>query len=100
MKVVEFFYFYLMPEAPSSTSTSAPSTTALYRSPSKLLDASDRRGTYAVDAISGLGIVAADDGREVVKTTEEKTRLLGRFLNNVEDLVHDLRENAPFGEVW
>ena len=89
-----------MPEAPSSTSTSAPSTTALQRSPSKLLGASDRRGTYAADAISSLGTGVVAGGRETVKTTEEKTRLLGRFLNNVEDLVHDLRENAPFGESW
>ena len=89
-----------MPEAPSSKGTSVPSTTVLQRSPSKLLGASDRRGTYAVDAISSLGSGAVDGGREIVKTTEEKTRLLGRFLNNVEDLVHDLRENAPFGEVW
>lgn len=100
MKVVEFLYFYLMPEAPSSTSTSAPSTSVLQRSPSKLRGISDRRGTYAGDAISGLGTTGEIAVHETVRTTEEKTKLLGRFLNNVEDLVQDLRDNAPFGEVW
>jgi len=28
---------------------------------------------------------------------EEKQGLLGRYLSNVEDLVDDLRDNAPFG---
>lgn len=36
-----------------------------------------------------------DDGG--TKTMEEKTVLLGKYLNNVEDLVQDLRETAPFG---
>ena len=100
MKVVEFLYFYLMPEAPPSTSTSAPSTAVLQRSPSKLLGIYGRRGTYAGDAISGRGAGGADDLHETAKSTEEKTKLLGRFLNNVEDLVQDLRDNAPFGEIW
>ena len=33
----------------------------------------------------------------VVKGTKEKMRLLGRHLGNVEELVADLRESAPFG---
>ena len=100
MKVVEFLYFYLMPEAPSSTSTSAPSTAVLQRSPNKLRGISDRPGTYAGEVISSPGLGNADGSHEKMKTTEEKTKLLGRFLNNVEDLVQDLRDNAPFGEVW
>jgi hypothetical protein len=31
------------------------------------------------------------------RTTDEKQALLGRYLNNVEDLVEDLKETAPFG---
>ena len=34
---------------------------------------------------------------EGTKTIEEKQALLGKYLNNVEDLVNDLRESAPFG---
>ncbi len=33
-----------------------------------------------------------------VRSTQEKQKLLGRYLSNVEELVQDLRENAPFGE--
>lgn len=79
MKLVEFFYFYLMPE------TSSPSSSAsgrLRRSPSKVATGSEGK--------SGLE-------EEGVRTTNEKQRLLGRYLNNVEDLVQDLKESAPFG---
>lgn len=31
-----------------------------------------------------------------IKTTEEKQKLLGEWLSNVEDLVADLREGTPF----
>ena len=101
LKVVEFLYFYLMPETPpsllfsssSSTSSSSPDATVLQRSPNKILGAGVRRDTSGGDGFSG-------GGKSGGKTTEEKTRLLGRYLNNVEDLVQDLRENAPFGEVW
>lgn len=80
MKVVEFFYFYLMPEIPISKEFvgSGGIGGGLQRSPSKRLG-------------SGAG------GEAGTKTTEEKQALLGRYLNNVEDLVEDLRESAPFG---
>ena len=77
MKVVEFFYFYLMPETPVGSNLAA-NANGLQRSPSKRLDAGGPR-------------VAS------TKTTEEKQALLGRYLNNVEDLVEDLKESAPFG---
>ena len=73
MKIVEFFYFYLMPETPLLNG-------GPHRSPSK------KTG-------NGEG-----EGRQVgTRTTEEKQALLGRHLSNVEDLVEDLRESAPFG---
>ncbi len=86
MKLVEFLYFYLMPETPTTMTVNGDSTGApaismaerLQRSPSKRFE--------------GVG---GDDGG--TKTTEEKQGLLGRYLNNVEDLVEDLRETAPFG---
>ncbi|OJD24866.1 hypothetical protein ACJ73_03771 [Blastomyces percursus] len=94
-KLVEFLYFYLMPETPSlpcANSTSAPNTAVLglHRSPSKLASAFSR-------SLHAPG----DGGRDArggdTKTTEEKQALLGRYLSNVEDLVEDLRETAPFG---
>jgi hypothetical protein len=36
-----------------------------------------------------------DDGG-IVRTTREKQKLLGKYLNNVEDLVQDLRESGLF----
>lgn len=82
MKVVEFLYFYLMPETPVAAGASGGgSPGALPRSPSKR-----------------LGSGGGGAGREgMTKTTEEKQGLLGRHLSNVEDLVEDLRESAPFG---
>ena len=84
MKCVEFFYFYLMPETPASAANGAHSreNTGLQRSPSKRAPA---------------GHNSIGNERGATKTTEEKQALLGRYLNNVEDLVEDLRESAPFG---
>ncbi|MCJ1254643.1 hypothetical protein MMC24_002458 [Lignoscripta atroalba] len=91
MKLVEFLYFYLMPETPNPLhSFSAPSTAVLQRSPSKHLRSAFSRSVNGV----GRGGYAED---EETRTTEEKQALLGRYLNNVEDLVEDLRESAPFG---
>lgn len=80
MKVVEFFYFYLMPE--TSAERGFGGDGGLQRSPSK------RQGTGARER-NQLG----------TKTTEEKQALLGRYLSNVEDLVQDLREGVAFGAV-
>ena len=46
----------------------------------------------------GGGGGAVEEG-EGTRSTEEKQRMLGRYLSNVEDLVQDLRENAPFAEM-
>lgn len=76
MKIVEFLYFYLMPETPVPNGGEG----GLQRSPSKK---------------TGSG----EGGRRQAgtKTTEEKQGLLGKHMSNVEDLVEDLRESAPFG---
>ena len=81
MKVVEFLYFYLMPETPVvANGAGVGGGGGLHRSPSKRLG----------NAANGVGETGT-------KTTEEKQGLLGRYLSNVEDLVEDLRESAPFG---
>lgn len=97
MKLVEFLYFYLMSETPISsigngvsryahTAQGMAASNGLERSPSKRLG---RGGAGAGTGANG------EDGS--TRTTEEKQKLLGRYLNNVEDLVEDLRESAPFG---
>ena len=82
MKSIEFLYFYLMPETPQnghSFTRSGSGTSAR--------EIGDR-------STGGKGASWSGEG---TKTTEEKQALLGKYLNNVEDLVEDLRESAPFG---
>lgn len=89
LKLVEFLYFYLMPET-ALTSTSAPNA-GIPRSPSKLGGGPVPWSANAPGAHNGA------KGNRDTRTTEEKQSLLGRYLNNVEDLVEDLKETAPFG---
>ena len=74
MRIVEFFYFYLMPETPIGVTMGH--TGGLQRTPSKRLG-------------SGGGVKEGE-----TRTTEEKQALLGKYLSNVEDLVEDLRDSA------
>ncbi|OQD78324.1 hypothetical protein PENDEC_c001G06743 [Penicillium decumbens] len=86
LKLVEFLYFYLMPETPILGPGASPP--GLQRSPSKL--SSRPQSSHA--SAAGGGKMLRD-----TRTTDEKQALLGRYLNNVEDLVEDLKETAPFG---
>lgn len=82
LKLVEFLYFYLMPETPTNTPAgTGVSSPGAHRSPSKRPHS--RNGH------------AGQNGN--TRMTDEKQALLGRYLNNVEDLVEDLKETAPFG---
>jgi len=94
LKLVEFLYFYLMPETPSIPSAGATDSVPamLQRSPSKLAGAFNGNN-------AGGGRKRADSEGADTKTTKEKQALLGRYLSNVDDLVVDLRESAPFGGV-
>ncbi|CAI7581329.1 unnamed protein product [Penicillium discolor] len=89
LKLVEFLYFYLMPEAMTPAPMSPPP--GLQRSPSKLSSAPFSRSAHSAAAN------AASKMNRDTRTTDEKQALLGRYLNNVEDLVEDLKETAPFG---
>lgn len=91
LKLVEFLYFYLMPETPSIPRADAAAgvPAMLQRSPSKLAS--------AFDGVKGRK--RADSDGLHTRTTEEKQALLGRYLSSVDDLVADLRESAPFGGV-
>ena len=70
MKVLEFLYFYLMPEPGSAKKNNiAPST------PSK----------------GNRTVTNASSGN--TRSTEEKQKTLERYLKNVDELVDDLKEN-------
>ncbi|PWY77503.1 cell division control 14, SIN component [Aspergillus heteromorphus CBS 117.55] len=91
LKLVEFLYFYLMPETPMVASSAPNTAVGHQRSPSKLGLAQVSRSVN-VPGVHGGGKAHRD-----TRTTDEKQSLLGRYLNNVEDLVEDLKETAPFG---
>lgn len=78
MQALEFFYFYLMPEAPEGHGVRTGGRAGAGRVPS---DAS------VSDAGEGGGI----------RSTAEKQALLGRYVPNVQELVDDLAESGPFG---
>jgi len=94
MRNLEFLYFYLMPESLPSSSSSAPNTAILQRSPSKLQALAGHARTHSGDGNDRMDV--DDDSMGVTRTTEEKQKMLGRHLNNVADLVRDLRENRVF----
>ncbi|KAE8147717.1 cell division protein Cdc14 [Aspergillus avenaceus] len=88
LKLVEFLYFYLMPETPMLPAGAA--SAGFQRSPTKL------GGPLSRNA-NGPGAHHRRRHSRDTRTTDEKQSLLGRYLNNVEDLVEDLKETAPFG---
>ncbi|KAI2638821.1 cell division control 14, SIN component [Hypomontagnella submonticulosa] len=101
LKLVEFLYFYLMPETPSIPSARAQPAVPglLQRSPSKLAKAF----AFAGKAGAGGGGEGAPRPRSAgegdTRTQEEKQALLGRHLSSVQELVEDLRQSTPFGGV-
>ncbi|KAI1502903.1 cell division protein Cdc14 [Biscogniauxia marginata] len=105
LKLVEFLYFYLMPETPtipsvSSASASVPDLLQHHRSPSKLVKAFSSSGGSGDGGIGGGGggrRGSADGDSCDTRSQEEKQALLGRHLNSVEELVKDLRQSMPFG---
>ena len=94
MRTLEFLYFYLMPESANASAGSAPNTAIMQRPTGKLNNAfAGHARTHSGDSAAGMDIDAESDQ----KSMEDKQCLLGQYLNNVSDLVHDLRESAPFG---
>ena len=103
LKLVEFLYFYLLPEAPAQTSRSEPNTAVgLKRQGSMLGDEdSERRMNTADRSLLDSSFIrdAVEDemATDSTRGTEEKQRLLGQYLTNVDSLVQDLQESQPFG---
>ncbi|KAL5606126.1 hypothetical protein BROUX41_006106 [Berkeleyomyces rouxiae] len=91
MKLVEFLYFYLMPETPANKASpaSSPYGSVIIK------PAVAGSGSHMS---SGSEATLIDEDAEIL-TTSEKQQLLGRYLSNVEDLVKDLRVCTPFGGV-
>ncbi|KAI1176556.1 putative cell division control protein [Nemania sp. FL0916] len=95
MKLMEFLYFYLMPETPSIPIAScAQPGGLLQRSPSKLAKAFSSSSRAGGRDENGGRPRSAGEG--ATRSQQEKQALLGRHLNSVEELVMDLQQNAPF----
>ena len=95
LKLVEFLYFYLMPEMPApkmANSASATNTAILGGRGKEVIAAFDRR-RETVNGPEGGGAKAVGTGGSI-RTTEEKQNLLGKHLSNVQDLVEDLKEGG------
>ena len=106
VKAVEFFYFYLMPEAPpittseeaetldqAATSKSAPEVGVVPENNAVKLAELFRR---SLDGGGGARSTL-DQELRMTRTPQEKQQLLGRYLSNVNDLVRDLKRESPFG---
>lgn len=99
-KTMEFLYFYLMPETPSlprAGSEGSGAAALLQRSPSKLGRAFNnnkrRDGDSGSDAGSANGVASEDNTLNQLV----KQEMLRRHLPNVDELVKDLQQYAPFG---
>jgi hypothetical protein len=93
LKLLEFLYFYLMPETPVPAASAPNTAMAVHRSPSKLVGAFDRRSSTMTGDDSG------GSSRKHIRSQDEKQHMLGRYLSNVDALVQDLQETAPFNSV-
>jgi len=101
MRTLEFLYFYLMPECAPQSSSSAPNTAVRPPSSSKLQALAGHARTHSGETdVDRMEIDGTEDetgnGKGARKTTEDKQKLLGKYLNSVAELVRDLRENAIF----
>jgi hypothetical protein len=92
---MEFLYFYLMPETPSlprarGLSDSSAENDLLERSPSKL-------GRAFVKKRRGSDDSGISTGEDYTLNQAVKQEMLRRHLPNVDELVKDLQQYAPFG---
>jgi Cell division control protein 14, SIN component len=92
LKLVEFLYFYLMPEVPSIPKSGARDSVPaiLQHSPSKLA------GAFRGESV---GCKQSEGESDFTRTQEDKQAWLSRHLSSVEDLVKDLKTCTPFGGV-
>lgn len=104
-EIVEFLWFWLSPETPPTTTPeSSPPVTAvrMKRSKSMLSNSmvpSLESASREEQEDDGRGSAGQKEHRmikSITKTTEQKHKDLAKYLSNVDDLVRDLHESAPF----
>lgn len=95
---MEFLYFYLMPETPSlprAGSDGSGAAALLQRSPSKLGRAFDNNNGRKRRGSDDDGSVSGGDDHTLNQLVKQE--MLRRHLPNVDELVKDLQQYAPFG---
>ena len=98
MKLVEFLYFYLMPEnPPAKMGVTSATNTAVLGGRGREIAAAFAADRNKRRESTMLGCEKGDSDCKT-RTTDEKQEMLGKYLNNVQDLVEDLKEGGgPFG---
>lgn len=97
-KTMEFLYFYLMPETPSlprAGSDGSGAAALLQRSPSKLGRAFNNKRRDGDSGDSGGAANGAAEDNTLNQLVKQE--MLRRHLPNVDELVKDLQQYAPFG---
>ncbi|KAK9494409.1 cell division protein Cdc14 [Lipomyces doorenjongii] len=88
LRILEFLFFYLIPEPQATQSSSS----RMSHHHAKTKHASPGDGGWS-------GSSNASGNEHVVRTTQEKQHMLGKYLSNVESLVNELRQSQPFGNL-
>lgn len=99
-KTMEFLYFYLMPETPSlprAGSDGSGAAALLQRSPSKLGRAFNNNNNGKRKGSDGSDSAVGGMGEDETLNQLVKQEMLRRHLPNVDELVKDLQQYAPFG---
>jgi len=103
MSVMEFLYFYLMPEAPLPSSSERNGTAVRVRRGGQSMLGEEKGSSLYANGTGGSFVEGGRgyDGEGVrldttIKTSREKQRLLGQYISNVDGLVEDLQESNYF----
>jgi hypothetical protein len=100
IKMLEFFYFYLMPEKQESAREAQDGQAETVRSPSKTVGRRiiprDLVGVVIDDEEGTVRAAPLNRSGPLLRSREEKKRLLGLHLTNVDALVASFDALAPF----
>ncbi|KAK9458855.1 cell division protein Cdc14 [Lipomyces oligophaga] len=86
LKILEFLFFYLTPEPTLDVNQQSSITTAVDGSMNSTDCEKQRSAKSEVCTVK-------------IRTSKEKQKLLAKYLNNVDSLVHELRQSQPFGNL-
>ncbi|CCG82207.1 Cell division control protein 14 [Taphrina deformans PYCC 5710] len=101
VKLLEFLYFYLIPEIPEESDGGREAEDegiVRARNTNGTVQSTVRVRQHSREPAEDSRARVVGGGSSVRKTTEEKQRMLGHYFSNIDALVRDLNEFKPFGE--